>query len=156
MARPSKDENISLRIEALHQEHLHCYGKRRMQKSIEKEGVSIGTFNVARLIKEVGVVAKIPKKSHYYPAENEKPTIHHLLKRQFNPETLNTHWVGDITYIRNHQGWSYLATVLDLSTREIVGYAISTTPDDQLAKDALLNATSLMQPNTKKLMFHSD
>ena len=156
VARPSKDENISLRIEALHQEHLHCYGKRRMQKALEKEGVSIGTFKVARLMKKVGVVDKIPKKHHYYPAGNEKPTIPNLLKRQFNPETLNMHWVGDITYIRNHQGWGYLATVLDLRTREIVGYAISTTPDDQLAKDALLNAISLMQPNTKKLMFHSD
>ena len=156
LVRPSKDENISLRIDALHQEHLHCFGKRRMQKALEKEGVNIGIFKVARLMKDAGIVAKTPKKPHYYLAGNEKPTIPNLLKRTFNPETLNTHWVGDITYIRNHQGWSYLATVLDLSTREIVGYAMSTTPDAQLAKDALLNAISLIQPSTKKLMFHSD
>jgi transposase InsO family protein len=53
-------------------------------------------------MKDAGIVAKTPKKPHYYPAGNEKPTIPNLLKRKFNPETLNTHWVGDITYIRNH------------------------------------------------------
>ena len=102
LVRQSKDENISLRIDALHQEHLHCFGKRRMQKALEKEGLNIGIFKVARLMKDAGIVAKTPKKPHYYPAGNDKPTIPNLLKRKFNPETLNTHWVGDITYIRNH------------------------------------------------------
>jgi putative transposase len=69
---------------------------------------------------------------------------------------MNTHWVGDITYIRNHQGWSYLATVFGLGTKEVVGYALSQTPDAQLAKQALVNAIAFMQPDTSKLMFHSD
>ena len=60
------------------------------------------------------------------------------------------------SYIRNYKGWSYLATVLDLHTREIVGYALSKTPDAQLAKKALMNAISFIKPDTKKLMFHSD
>ena len=79
-----------------------------------------------------------------------------IVKRKFNPVTINTHWIGDITYIRNYQDWSYLATVLDLHTREIVGYALSKTPDAQLAKKALMNAISFIKPDTKKLMFHSD
>ena len=73
-----------------------------MQKALEKEVVNIGIFKVARIMKDAGIVAKTPKKPHYYPAGNDKPTIPNLLKRKFNPETLNTHWVGDITYIRNH------------------------------------------------------
>ena len=76
------------------------------------------------------------KSLHYYPACYEKPNIANILKRKFNPVTINTHWVGDITYIRNYKGWSYLATVLDLHTREIVGYALSKTPDAELAKKA--------------------
>jgi transposase InsO family protein len=61
-----------------------------------------------------------------------------------------------ITYIRHHGGWSYLATVLDLGSREIVGYALPQTPDAQLARQILLSAIKMQQPNTFKLMFHSD
>jgi transposase InsO family protein len=75
----------------------------------------------------------------------------HLLKRQFNPPHVNTHWVGDITYIRNHHGWIYLATVLDLVSREIIGYALSQTPDAQLARQALIGAMKAQQPDTSKL-----
>lgn len=149
-------EFIINKIKEIHEDNIHCYGRRRMKKALKKEGVIIGTFRVARLMKEAGVIAKTPKKPHYYPSGNEKPDIPNLLKRQFNPDTMNTHWVGDITYIRNHQGWSYLATVFDLGTKEVVGYALSQTPDAQLAKQALVNAIAFMQPDTSKLMFHSD
>ena len=72
------------------------------------------------------------------------------------PETYNTHYVGDITYIRHHGGWSYLACVLDLATKEIVGYALSTSQDAALKKTALDDAIQRQQPNTAKLIFHSD
>jgi len=84
------------------------------------------------------------------------PNIPNRLNRQFNPSQVNTYWVGDITYIRNHGGWSYLATVLDLGSREIVGYALSQTPDAQLARQALINAIKMHRPDTNQLMFHSD
>ena len=64
--------------------------------------------------------------------------------------------MGDITYIATHQGWSYLACVLDLSTKEIVGYAMSQSPNAKLAKDALTNVIKRQQPNTNLLIFHSD
>jgi putative transposase len=64
--------------------------------------------------------------------------------------------VGDITYIATHQGWSYLACVLDLSTKEIVGYALSQSPNAQLVKEALVNAIKRQQPTTDFLLFHSD
>ncbi|WP_127471317.1 IS3 family transposase [Thiomicrorhabdus aquaedulcis] len=102
------------------------------------------------------VVAKRPKKPHYYPVGKELPNIPNHLNREFNPPNINTHWVGDITYIRSHQGWSYLATVMDLGNKEIVGYEISKTPDAQLAKRALINAIAKHQPDTTQLMFHSD
>lgn len=102
------------------------------------------------------LLQSIPKKPHYYAAGKEKPDTPNLLNREFSQPKSGTHWVGDITYIRSHQGWSYLATVLDLGTREIVGYELSRTPDAQLVKRALLNAIQMKQPNTKDLMFHSD
>jgi transposase InsO family protein len=70
------------------------------------------------------------------------------LKRQFNQDKANTHWVGDISCIRNHQQWSYLATVLDFGSPEIVGYALSQTPNARLALPALLNAIKMQQPST--------
>lgn len=155
IANPEKDFIIS-RIRFIHNDNLQCYGRRRMLKALQNEGINIGIFKVARLMKESGVIANIPQKPHYYPSGNEMPNIPNLLKRQFNPKNINTHWVGDITYIRNHQGWSYLATVLDLGTKEIIGYALSQTPDAQLAKQALVNAIAFIQPNTRRLMFHSD
>ena len=127
-----------------------------MQTALALIGIDLGVFKIARLMGEAGIIAKVPKKPHYYPSGKSMPDIPNQLNRQFNPDQLNSHWVGDITYIRNHNGWSYLATVLDLGSREIVGYALSQTPDAQLARQALMNAIKRQQPNTHQLMFHSD
>ncbi|ORU95147.1 MAG: integrase, partial [Cycloclasticus sp. symbiont of Poecilosclerida sp. M] len=150
------DEDIMKIIQQIHQDNFQSYRRRRMVVALEKRGISIGVAKTAKLMKKANIVAKHPKKPHYYQGGKQKPNIPNLLKRQFNQQQANTHWVGDITYIRNYQGWSYLATVLDLGTREIVGYALSQTPDAALAKQALMNAIALKQPNTEALLFHSD
>ncbi len=152
----SEDEEIKQRMVEIFEASFHSYGKRRLVIDLKKASFKIGVFKTARLMKTWGLVAKRPKKTHYYVMGKEQPTTPHLLKRAFNPTDLNTRWVGDITYIRSHQGWSYLATVMDLANREIVGYAMSKTPDAKLAKKALTNAIAKHQPNTKGLMFHSD
>ena len=135
----------------------NTYGRRRMRVELNKLGYPIGVYKTAALMKEAKVTARTPKKQHYYPNNgDERRYAPNLLKRQFNPETLNTHWVGDITYIRTNQGWSYLACVLDLGSREIVGWAVSQSPDAKLAKAALDDAIKKQRPRFKKLMFHSD
>jgi len=133
------------------------YGRRRMNVELKNRGYILGIYKTAALMKEANVVALTPKKQHYYPNNGEECRYApNLLKRQFNPGTINTHWVGDITYIRTNQGWSYLACVLDLGSREIVGWAVSQSPDAKLAKAALNDANQKHQPNLKQLMFHSD
>lgn len=153
--QPDMNDTLSI-MKQIHSDNLQSYGKRRMSKALKEQGKNIGVFKAARLMKEASIVAKVPKKPHYYPSGKQMPNIPNLLKRQFSQENVNTHWVGDITYIRSHQGWSYLATVLDLGTREIVGYHLSQTPDAELAKQALLHAIQMQQPDTKQLLFHSD
>jgi putative transposase len=143
-------------MKTIHEENLQSYGRRRMKVALEKQGTSLGEFKISRLMKTANIIAKVPKKPHYYPSSKQRPDIPNLLKRRFNPDDINTHWVGDITYIRSYQGWSYLATVLDLGSREVVGYALSQTPDAALVKQALLNAVKMQQPTTHKLMYHSD
>ncbi|MGT3207701.1 DDE-type integrase/transposase/recombinase, partial [Yersinia enterocolitica] len=78
-----------------------------------------------------------------------------LLNRQFNPETLNTWWSGDITYLRTAQGWLYLAIVMDLCSRKIVSWAFSDKPDSDLTVRALRLAVNKRRP-TGSVVFHSD
>ncbi len=98
-----------------------------------------------------------PKKRHYYPNTGKlHKRADNLLNREFNQTNSNTHWLGDITYIKTYQSWSYLACVLDLASRQVIGWALSKQPNAQLAQDAMDNAINRYQPNTDNLMFHSD
>ncbi len=133
------------------------YGRRRMKEDLAIKGFKLGIYRIVTLMKQALVKAIRPSRKHYYPNAGKAHLIApNLLERQFNPEQANTHWVGDITYIRTHQGWSYLACVLDLATKEIVGWAMSKSPNAELAKVALSHAIRRQQPDTAKLMFHSD
>jgi len=133
------------------------YGKRRMKTELENRGFTIGLYKTASHMKMADIIAINPVKKHYYPdVGSSHKKAPNLLNREFDPGTINTHWVGDITYIRHHQGWSYLASVLDLGSKEIVGWSISQQPNAKLAKNALADAIKRQQPNTTKLLFHSD
>lgn len=143
-------------IKTISIEHRHAYGKRRIKEALNNKGLSIGVYKTATLMKKANIVAIRPKKRPRYDKGDAHSIADNLLKRQFNPGTLHTHWVGDITYIKTHAGWSYLACVLDLGSREIVGWALSQSPDAVLAKAALHNAIKKQQPETHKLQFHSD
>ena len=135
----------------------HTYGKRRMRVALNSQGYNIGVYQTATLMKKANVVAIRPRKHHYYPKTGLMfKKAKNLLNREFEQRSINTHWVGDITYIKTYQGWSYLASVLDLGSKQLVGWALSKQPNAQLAKDALSNAVARHQPNTNKLMFHSD
>ncbi len=116
------------------------YGKRRIHRELVKSDVKIGLAKVSRLIKAIEIPVKYPKKRHRYNEVGEESIYApNILKRQFTPETHNIHWVTDVTYIRSHQGWSYLACVLDLATKEVVGYSLSRSPDTNLTLAALDN-----------------
>ena len=157
--RPLDKPETAQYLEALtviHKDNFQAYGRRRMKVALDTQSIQLGVFKISRLMREAGIIAKVPKKPHYYPSGRQLPNISNQLNRQFNPGKINTHWVSDITYIRHHGGWSYLTTVLDLGSREIVGYALSQIPDVQLARQALLNAIKVQQPAKLQLMFHSD
>lgn len=157
--KPIKPEIIKIlsTIKAVATETKNAYGKRRMHVALESQGFCLGLYKTSSLMKKANVVAIRPQKKHYYPDSGEEHNkAPNLLQRQFEPGTINTHWVGDITYIRTHQGWCYLASVLDLGSKEIVGWAMSRSPNADLAKEALKMAIKKNQPNTTKLLFHSD
>ena len=144
-------------IKTIAKEVGNSYGQRRIHASLLRRGFKIGLHRTGSLMKKANIVAITPRKRHYYPNAGKTHTkATNILDRQFYPETINTHWVGDITYVRTHQGWSYLACVLDLASKEIVGWAMSKSPNAELAKAALRYAIRKQQPDPSKLLFHSD
>ena len=140
--------------------HVHVemdatYGSRRMCIELREQGFNVGRYRVRQIMKTLLLVAKRPGR-HRYP-RGGKPAVvaANLLNRQFNPETLNTWWSGDITYLRTAQGWLYLAIVMDLCSRKIVSWAFSDKPDSDLTVRALRLAINKRRP-AGSVVFHSD
>lgn len=145
--------DIKTAFEASHQ----TYGKRRLTQELRDQGYTVGIAKVCSLMKKHGLIAIAPKKKHSYPDTGiECKYAPNILARQFTPDTMGTHFVGDITYIRTYEGWCYLACVLDLGSREVVGYATSQAPDTALTKSALDNAIRYNTIDCQQLLFHSD
>jgi transposase InsO family protein len=152
-----EDRGVIERIKTISLASGHTYGKRRIRAELQSMNIDIGIRKTKRLMDMAGVMVIVPRKRHYYgDTGQENKYAPNLLRREFNPPQTNTHWVGDITYIHNHQGWSYLAVVMDLNSNEIVGQAMSKSPNAALARKALINAIKKKKPKTKHLLFHSD
>ena len=100
-------------------------------------GYQIGRFKVRNLMKEAELVSKQPGAHRYKVARSERPDIPNLLAREFDVQQPNQVWCGDITYVWAGGRWHYLAAVLDLQTRRVVGWAMSDKPDAELAIKAL-------------------
>ncbi|NWO04511.1 MAG: IS3 family transposase [Alteromonadaceae bacterium] len=130
-------------------------GSRTIKGMLNDDGVAIGRFKVRRLMNELGLICKQPGPHAYKQATVERPDIPNHLAREFTVDRPNQAWCGDITFIWSGQRWSYLAVVLDLYARRVVGWAMSSSPDADLVIKALDHAWGLRgQP--EKVMFHSD
>ena len=120
------------------------------------EGMSIGRFKVRRLMKQQGLRPVWKRKFvHTTNSNHNLPVAENLLNRQFNPEAINRSWVADITYIRTRGGWVYLAAVMDLFSRKIVGWAMATHMRAELVTSAMQLAVAQRQPEPG-LVAHSD
>jgi putative transposase len=119
------------------------------------EGEVIGRFKFRRLMKEAKLESKQPKPYAYKTAKVERPDIPNHLDREFNVKQPNRVWCGDITYVWVQNRWVYLAVVMDLYARRVVGWSLSDKPDAKLTVSALSMAYQLRgQP--QDVMFHSD
>ncbi|MBC3210436.1 IS3 family transposase [Pseudomonas sp. SWRI111] len=143
------------RLRALHKEHREALGTRGLCKALRKKGIFIGRYRMRSLIKTFGLHRRRPRYAHYRRATKPAVVAPNILDRRFNPTQPDTLWAGDITYIRVGNSWLYLAVVMDLFSRRIVGWACSRTADAELAAKALKLAVSLRRP-MPELLFHSD
>jgi len=150
-------ERVTLRakVNELFTKSRSSAGSRTLVAMMREEGIKIGRFKVSRLMREVGLVCKQPGTHAYKKATVERPDIPNELNRQFNVTQPNQVWCGDITYIWTGNRWYYLAVVLDLYTRRVIGWAMSSSPDAELTVKALDVAYEL-RGKPINVMFHSD
>ena len=155
-ARALKDAALVAEIRAVFTKAKKRYGSPRIMRVLRKRGVRVGKKRVARLMRQNGLVAR-PKKRFRVTtnSEHKHPIAPNLLRRDFSADSPNKVWVGDITYIWTHEGWMYLATIIDVFSRRVVGWAMRSYLSRQLAMEALSRAIELRQPKSG-LIHHTD
>jgi transposase InsO family protein len=143
-------------IEDIFLESKNTYGYRKIFEVLKKLNIEISQYKVRRIMRENGLYPiTITKYKPYRNGKTNSQFSENIVARQFKIEEYNKIWAGDITYIRTKLGWVYLAVVIDLCNREIVGYQISKTIDTELVKSALGNAIA-KTGKAENLIFHSD
>jgi len=130
------------------------YGAPRVLLDLRERGETCSKHRVARLMRENGLRALHGYRTRHISVAKPSALIPNLLQRQFTVSKPNTAWVTDITYIRTWQGWLYLAVVMDLFSRKIVGWAAKPTIHRELVLDAITKAVRCRRP--RKALIHSD
>lgn len=152
-----EERKLSLLVRKVFEDHGQTYGYRKMQLAMEKEGHVLSTYKVRKIMRQNGLYPISLKK--YRPARNGRVDgrfFENKLKQNFVTQEADQIWAGDITYIKTNQGFIYLAAVMDLFNREIIGYSISKNIDSELTKKALGNALARTNRRNGKVIFHSD
>ena len=147
---------VVCQIEKIFRESDKTYGYSAIQAELKKQGIEVSEYRIRKIMRENGFYPETRKK--YRPSRNGKTDGRYYanhLQKKFKVEQKNQVWVGDITYIKTKIGWVYLAAVIDLYNREVIGYALSKSIDTELVKKALGNAIG-RQGVKEDLLFHSD
>ena len=143
------------KVKVLFRKSRGSAGSRTLVAQLNGKGAEVGRFKVRSMMRELGLRSKQPGPPPYKHAKVERLDIPNHLDRQFSVSRPNRVWCGDITYIWAGRGWVYLAVVLDLFARRVVGWALSHRLDANLAIRALDHAY-LQRGRPDKVMFHSD
>jgi transposase InsO family protein len=155
--RELSDAELAKRIEEIHRDSRRTYGAPRVHAELKAEGIACGRKRVARIMRTKGLVGVSPRRYKTTTiADPAADPIVDLVKRAFGPDAieLDTLWCGDITCIRTWEGWLYLATVIDVASRRVVGWSMADHMRAELVCDALGMAIEHRRPGA--LIFHSD
>ncbi len=143
-------------IRQIHSETRGAYGSRRTSKRLRSQGHNVGRYRSRSLMKKAGVSVKHRKKLRITTdSKHNLPVAPNLLNRSFQVDMPDTVWCSDITYLWTMEGWLYLAVVIDLYARKVVGWAMSRSMKASLVTDALSMAYWRRKPG-KGLIHHSD
>ncbi len=156
-ARAAADATLTVHIKAIHRRSRGTYGVPRVLADLRAEGHKVGKKRVARLMREQGL-SGIPKR-RYRPrttdSDHDDRVAKNLLDRQFEVVAPNRAWVGDITYLPTKAGWVYLAVLIDLFSRKVVGWSLQKHMQTELCLQALHQAIATRQPGPG-LLHHTD
>lgn len=154
--RDKQNERLLVEIRALHCHHRQRYGSPRIHQELKEAGHTVNRKRVARLMRENALRGRPKRKfKRTTDSNHDNPVAPNLLERDFTVDGPNRVWVGDITYVWTAEGWSYLAVLLDLFARRVVGWALSKNLDRELALQALTNALLKRRP-APGLIHHTD
>lgn len=154
--RAQMDERLAVDIRATHRRYGRRYGSPRVTEELRALGHRVGRHRVARLMKQRGLAARPRRRFVVTTVKDESATpAPNLLDRKFHADAPNKAWVGDITYVPTLEGWLFLAVLLDLHSRRVVGWATSTSLKKDVALQALRRALGARQP-AAGLIHHTD
>jgi transposase InsO family protein len=161
-SRPESARSVSNRqllddVRRIHAEHHRRYGSPRVHAALRAEGRTASRGRVERLMRRHGIRALAGRRFRPCTTDShhDLPIAPNLLKQQFSAAMPNTVWLADITYLPTGEGWLYLAAVLDLATRKIVGWSMRDHMRTELTQAALMMATQRQRPGAG-LICHSD
>ena len=151
-----RQADLIARIREIHRKSRFTYGSRRIMYQLRRNNVAIGRFRVRRLMRLAGVSVRKRRRYKVTTRSNHRyPVSPNLVQRCFRTEKPNMVWVSDITYIKTAEGWLYLAVVMDLYSRKIVGWALARKMAVEMVKSALIMAMGRRAPGPG-LIHHSD
>ena len=154
--RHQQDQRLRIAVASIYAENRCRYGSPRIHRELRENGHCLGRKRVARLMIEQGLRARHKRRFRTTTdSRHGLPIAANVLQRAFTVDQPNVAWVTDITYIWTQEGWLYLAVILDLFSRRVVGWSMSAQITRQLALDALTMGLSLRQPH-RGLLHHSD
>lgn len=154
--RAEEDRRLLVKIKESHTASRSTYGSPRVHRDLIEDGVEVGRHRVARLMRLEGLRSKRRRRYRVTTQSNHQhPVADNVLARDFTADAENAKWAADITYVWTRGGWLYLAVVMDLFSRRVVGWAMSTRITRQLAVDAL-NMALTHRPLPESLTHHSD
>lgn len=154
--RASDDEKLKVEIRAYHKASRGTYGSPRILVDLNMGGRKIGRNRVIKLMKADGLSGRRKKRYvHTTNSNHEYPVAENILDRNFSPAEPNHVWAGDITYVQTLEGWVYLAVLLDLYSRKVIGWATSSSMTTELPLRALKMAYMARRP-LPGLIHHTD
>ena len=156
-ARQQRAEQLASEIRDIHAASRQTYGSPRVHQELRGQGVACSENTVAKLMRQCGIRSKRHKKFRVSTtdSQHDHPIAPNRLNQQFERPQINQAWVADITYIRTAQGWLYLAAILDLCSRKVVGWATAAHLRAELVSQALRTALLQRKP-VGPLLHHSD
>jgi transposase InsO family protein len=154
--RAIENEQLTESIREVFVQNRNVYGTRRIAKILAKDEIAISRKRIGRLMKSAGLICKTKCKFKVTTdSKHNQPISPNLLERQFTVLNPDKCWVGDITYIPTKNGWLYLATVIDLYSRQVIGWSMADNMKAKLVNDALTMALWKRKPK-RRLIWHSD